>query len=546
MNKHDNDDFFNVELEKKQKELDAARRGAVNNQPDDFSRWSNYYSDDKGSYPTVRTRPSGAKPRTRVTAFLLALGLILMFAFGFIIASLINNVEVPPTVEETIKEPILNEVMDSLRNTFYEGITDEQWIQMLANAGTAMYQTVDPYGQLLSPQTAYDLLYPDVTSGPSLSYGFSYYQIAGFGMQIATVIPDSYSYGRVEVGDIVISIDNLRGYGGSNVIYNGVTYTEIDFSALDSATMQGVLALSYTADFHIIRDNAIVNLSLQRGEYGSKNNLLPSGDKKYYYVDYYFDNSNTNLSTTNENGALINAYTERHLGEMSADIGYISLKEFSGHGDTWGRTTTATELKEVLTKFKSLGKKNLILDLKGNPGGDVDITADVAGMLAVVVNQSEADQFNLVNNLGELKVATLDSVDQLNNRTFSVASSYSKYFTMPTDRKYIVVWTDGGSASASELLTGVLLDYGTAVHMGTTTYGKGIAQSVLPLEDYPGQVVMNNGRIGTFYWTLYYTTSRYYSPKGNNIHGIGFTPTAQYNNLSNYAQLMSKTVSYFG
>ncbi len=57
---------------------------------------------------------------------------------------------------------------------------------------------------------------------------------------------------------------------------------------------------------------------------------------------------------------------------------------------------------------------------------------------------------------------------------YSRESTYDLYFDAPTDKPDIVVWTDAGSASASsELLTGALRDYGTAVQMGTTTYGKG-------------------------------------------------------------------------
>ena len=68
---------------------------------------------------------------------------------------------------------------------------------------------------------------------------------------------------------------------------------------------------------------------------------------------------------------------------------------------------------------------------------------------------------------------------------------------------------NGNSASASEILAGAIQDYGKGTLVGTTTFGKGIVQRVLPLTD------------GT---ALKLTISAYYTPKGNNIHGVGIEP----------------------
>ena len=73
----------------------------------------------------------------------------------------------------------------------------------------------------------------------------------------------------------------------------------------------------------------------------------------------------------------------------------------------------------------------------------------------------------------------------------------------------IVILVNGNSASASEVFSGALKDYGKAKLIGTKTFGKGIVQSSFELQDKTA---------------IKFTTSKYYTPKGNNIHGKGFEP----------------------
>ena len=81
--------------------------------------------------------------------------------------------------------------------------------------------------------------------------------------------------------------------------------------------------------------------------------------------------------------------------------------------------------------------------------------------------------------------------------------------------------------------------------MGVTTYGKGIAQICLPLNDYVGEITTTSGAKSTGHWAIYYTIASYYSPLGNNIHGIGYTPNTKYNNLDTYDKLWARTVEYY-
>ena len=105
--------------------------------------------------------------------------------------------------------------------------------------------------------------------------------------------------------------------------------------------------------------------------------------------------------------------------------------------------------------------------------------------------------------------------------------------------------SDDGSASASELLLGALLDYKTAVQMGTNTYGKGIAQTVEEL-NIRGSYIDVDGKVQTDgYWAVYYTFASYYSPLGTNIHGVGYAPANTYK-VSRYGDLWTLAKYYWG
>lgn len=76
----------------------------------------------------------------------------------------------------------------------------------------------------------------------------------------------------------------------------------------------------------------------------------------------------------------------------------------------------------------------------------------------------------------------------------------------------MVVLVNGGSASASEVVTGAIKDHGVGTVMGTTTYGKGIVQKIIQLSDGSG---------------IKLTTSAYFTPNGNNIHETGIKPDVE-------------------
>lgn len=157
-------------------------------------------------------------------------------------------------------------------------------------------------------------------------------------------------------------------------------------------------------------------------------------------------------------------------------IGYIQITEFDD--------VTTDQFTEALAVIKGSDAKGLILDLRGNPGGSLPVVVDIARMILpkgrIVYTE---------NKYGEQEEYTCDGKHELQ---------------IP-----LVVLVNGNSASASEILAGAVKDYGKGTLIGTTTFGKGIVQRVMPLTD------------GT---ALKLTISDYYTPKGNNIHGIGIEP----------------------
>lgn len=162
--------------------------------------------------------------------------------------------------------------------------------------------------------------------------------------------------------------------------------------------------------------------------------------------------------------------------EEQMNVGYIKIDEFSSHA--------AEQVKQAI---EELGKKQVsgyVLDLRGNPGGLMFASIDIARMLM---------------EKGEI-VHTIDR--RGGDRKFSANGTALTNLPM-------VVLVDNGSASASEILTGALKENKRATVVGTTTYGKGLVQSVHSLADGSGLAV---------------TIARYYPPSGTDINHKGIKP----------------------
>ena len=161
---------------------------------------------------------------------------------------------------------------------------------------------------------------------------------------------------------------------------------------------------------------------------------------------------------------------------MADNIGYIQISEFRGNA--------LEKMEAAIAEMKDKGAKGIVLDLRDNPGGMMDIVVPIADML-----------------LPEGLIVYTEDV----NGNRREEKSDAEMLGLP-----LTVLINGNSASASEILAGAIQDYGAGTLIGTITYGKGIVQSIMPYKE--------DGA------ALQITTSRYFTPNGRNIHGEGIAP----------------------
>ena len=163
----------------------------------------------------------------------------------------------------------------------------------------------------------------------------------------------------------------------------------------------------------------------------------------------------------------------------SDTIGYIRIRSFT--------KTTSKDLDTALAHLENKGISKLILDVRSNPGGLLNQAVEVS------------DRFLSSENL---IVYTKGRTEDQNMR-FTTRDKVKRV-------KYpMIILVNGGSASASEIVAGALQDLGRAIILGTSTFGKGSVQTIIPLSDGSA---------------LRLTTARYYTPSGRVIQENGIVP----------------------
>lgn len=175
-------------------------------------------------------------------------------------------------------------------------------------------------------------------------------------------------------------------------------------------------------------------------------------------------------------------------GEMLKDkIGYIQITMFD--------ESTSANFEKKLKELQAANMKGLILDLRGNPGGLLDQCVKIASDFIPK---------------GKVIVSTIDK-NKVEDKYKSIGGNASA-IGLP-----MVILTDEGTASASEIVSGAMRDYKLATLVGKKTFGKGVVQTMLTskLEGF------GDGS------ALKVTISKYYTPNGENIHGIGIKPDVE-------------------
>lgn len=174
---------------------------------------------------------------------------------------------------------------------------------------------------------------------------------------------------------------------------------------------------------------------------------------------------------------------------LEEGFGYVRVTQF--------QERSSSDLKKQISKLKKDNKgklKGIVLDLRNNPGGLLDAAVEISDIFitkGTIVSVKGRDDDSQV-------VHSANPDDMLNGAP-------------------VVVLVNGGSASASEIVSGALQDHKRAVIMGTKTFGKGSVQTVVPLG--------NNTAIKL-------TTARYYTPSGRSIQAVGIDPDIVIQNLT--------------
>lgn len=164
---------------------------------------------------------------------------------------------------------------------------------------------------------------------------------------------------------------------------------------------------------------------------------------------------------------------------LDDETGYIRISEFS--------EVTSNQYKKAFEDLQDKGMKKLVVDLRDNPGGLLTAVCDVLRQI--------------------LPEGLIVYTEDKNGKKEEEKCDGKSELAMP-----LAVLVNGGSASASEIFAGAVKDYGIGTIVGTTTYGKGIVQTIQPLSD--GSAVK-------------ITIAKYFTPKGNDINKKGIAPDVE-------------------
>lgn len=235
-------------------------------------------------------------------------------------------------------------------------------------------------------------------------------------------------------------------------------------SPAEEAGLQAGDILVQVDDTEITDQDLSTVVDMIRGEEGTKAHLkiYREGESDYLEFDV-------------ERRTVENYTVESEM--LDDEVAYISVTQFNDN--------TAQEFEDAIDARQADGAKAAIIDLRDNPGGLLTAVVDMCDYImddGIIVSTKDRDG----NILSEYEDSGEHSVD------------------IP-----LVVLVNGNSASASEIFAGAMKDSGKAVIVGTTTFGKGIVQSVIPLSD------------GT---AVKLTIAKYFTPNGNDIHEKGIEP----------------------
>lgn len=283
------------------------------------------------------------------------------------------------------------------------------------------------------------------------------------------------------VGDAYTTYYTQKEYSAfkeeSSGVYNGIGISMMLESEDNSICVMKVFEGSPAEEAGIMPNDRIINVAgknLSGSDYGIVSSLVAGGEKGTYVSITVFrpsENKNYEFSVRRDDIE----YPTVNFRMLDDELAYIQITKFE--------ELTHDQFVKALNKSKEENAKGIVLDLRDNPGGLLRIAKEIVDELVpegIIVSTKDK------NGKGNEYYAD------------------DKYIDTP-----MVVLINGNSASASEVVSGALKDYGRAKLVGETSFGKGIVQTVVPLSD--GSAIK-------------LTTSQYFTPSGVCIQGIGIEP----------------------
>lgn len=376
----------------------------------------------------------------------------------FLLGMLTQWLLIEPQMRSLIK------VKDAIDRDYYEKITDENFYGTIFDAVNenvldeySKYMTADEYAARL-----------DDNAGKREGVGLVFYT-GGEKMQVYRVCGNSPAEkAGIQAGESVI------GFGKTQAtLISSESFDE--FSAFLKTLAVG--------------EEFIVKLRAQGGE---RSVALVKAE---YVESYVFYRSKTTAYSFTAAGKITVQAAGMPLSALNADTAYIRLLQFDGNA--------VEAFDKAMEIFRNEGKKNLVLDVRGNGGGSLDVMQSISKYFCK--NSTEKKPVVLTADYGEKK-----------KQFRADGNVYGEYFSADSR---ICVLADGNSASATECLMGVMLSYGaigysdiclTARNGETKTYGKGVMQTSYLLDGIQKDAVR-------------LTTAKIFWPNGNCIHGRGIT-----------------------
>jgi carboxyl-terminal processing protease len=338
--------------------------------------------------------------------------------------------------EEKLDPDIFYQDFEELINVIKEiqnKYVDEVGLRaLLMNAYKGMLAGLDPYSQFIDSKNLEELKIE--TEGEFDGLGIEVIIKDGF-LRVLTPIVDSPAFrAGVYIGDVIIKID---GKSTKNIsireaieMLRGKTHTEVTITVVHEGESEPV---------DITIERAKIHLNSTRGT---------------------------------------------RIVDEEAKIGYIAITSFQDN--------TTDDMDAAVKELEEQGMESLILDLRFNPGGLLNIAVDMA------------DKF--------IKKGLIVSTK---GRHKSQHHEYKAHRSKTYKNFPLIILVNNGSASASEIVAGAVKDHKRGLLLGTKTFGKGSVQSLIPIKNKKSALKL--------------TTAKYYTPSGTMIHGVGIEPDIKVN-----------------